>query len=288
MDKTKNWRQAEVAIAMDTWASEHGDLDFIISTGDNFYPRGVQSNDSLRFRVSWKDVYNLYHLTRVPWYIALGNHDYHLGSDDRELRQVEHSRLDPAWKCPHLWYERTWTVGLTTLQIIVIDTTALKFGRHQPSVQFSWIQRQLSQSDADWKILVTHHPIYSVGLNGPSDKFLVKYILPVAEKYGVDVVLSGHDHALEHIRRSDGGGPDFVISGAGGKELYDENRHFVEKLNKAGLSLHLYRKDNGFVAFDVKNNALSVGFYDRTNRLLHNFTHWKGIGYRQMHSLDLQ
>ena len=46
-------------------------ITFVISTGDNFYPRGIASafDDNL---LQWEEVYQ----PRIPWYLALGNHDH--------------------------------------------------------------------------------------------------------------------------------------------------------------------------------------------------------------------
>ena len=255
-------RQTEVATAMNQWASQSGGLDYIVSTGDNFYPRGVESAKSIRFNVTWRNIYNFGMLRNVPWYIAIGNHDYEPGGEEIEQHLLTYGHLDNIWILPHFWYTRTFRTGRTNLQLIILDTTAMKMGKHNSKLQYNWMKKQLMHSKADWQILVLHHPVYSVGNYGPCDRFLVQYVLPFIETYGVDIVLSGHDHTLQHIK-SKYGGPDFVISGAGGKEPYEQHVQYTKQLKQKGIDLHMFVSDNGFVAFDVFNNRMKVQFYDR-------------------------
>ncbi|KXZ52138.1 PAP1 protein [Gonium pectorale] len=48
---------------------------FVISTGDNFYPSGLNSAEDPQFSVSFSRVYSGPGL-QVPWYAVMGNHDY--------------------------------------------------------------------------------------------------------------------------------------------------------------------------------------------------------------------
>ena len=50
-------RQQYVADIMDKWCEDRG-CNFIMSTGDNFYPDGAESVDDDRFQDSWKNVYD--------------------------------------------------------------------------------------------------------------------------------------------------------------------------------------------------------------------------------------
>lgn len=82
---------------MANWCSSNT-CEFIISTGDNFYPQGVTSPDDARFDSSWRDVYNQASLVDKVWYQSIGNHD-HDGTqpgDGREWNQVmyEKKQLD--------------------------------------------------------------------------------------------------------------------------------------------------------------------------------------------------
>src|SRR5262249_32695451 len=60
-------------------------------------------------------------------------------------------------------------------------------------------KKELSGSNADWKIAYFHHPLYSDGrFHGP-DIDLRASLEPLFEKSGINLVLSGHEHVYERI-----------------------------------------------------------------------------------------
>ena len=64
-------------------------------------------------------------LTRLPWYIVLGNHD-HYGDVNA---QIAYTQKSERWECPAQWFtiEKTFTDrGFTRkLELIVVDTVVL-------------------------------------------------------------------------------------------------------------------------------------------------------------------
>lgn len=69
---------AQVASLM-AWRAYSLRPQFVISTGDNMYPHGLNSTDDPRFDASFTSVYSAGSL-QVPWHAVLGNHDYVGGS----------------------------------------------------------------------------------------------------------------------------------------------------------------------------------------------------------------
>ncbi|CAI0458163.1 unnamed protein product [Linum tenue] len=51
------------------------DIDFVVSTGDNFYDDGLKGPHDPAFEESFTEVYTADSLQK-PWYTILGNHDY--------------------------------------------------------------------------------------------------------------------------------------------------------------------------------------------------------------------
>ena len=81
--------------------------------------------------------------------------------------------------------------------------------------QLAWLEKELAASGSDWKIAFFHHPIYSSGGKHGSDLELRQLLEPLFLKYGVDVVLAGHEHFYERIKPQKG--IYYFISGGAAK-----------------------------------------------------------------------
>ncbi|MFM8179465.1 MAG: metallophosphoesterase [Candidatus Kapaibacterium sp.] len=183
---------------------------WILSTGDNFYPIGVSSARDEQFTTKWKDIYSA-HSLRLPWYCALGNHDY----GDNPGAQVEYSAIDTQWNMPARYYSFRKDSALCSAEFFVLDTQALlKGARADQEKQVQWLREALKSSTATWRVVVGHHMVRSHGAYG-DQPFMLKLVKPLLDEYKVHLYLNGHDHDLQYIKRPDDA---FVCitSGAGG------------------------------------------------------------------------
>jgi tartrate-resistant acid phosphatase type 5 len=256
--------QTDVATAMARAAAEVAGR-LVISAGDNFYPAGVSSVDDPQWKTSFEDVYAAASL-QVPWYAALGNHDYrgHPGA------QVAYSRGHSRWRMPDRYYVVMGAeTGIPDLDLFVVDTTPLvgdydeallrlvrgRVAMPAPDPQLAWLKRALQASRADWKIVVGHHPIRSGGHHGGSAA-LVADLEPLLAAHGVQAYICGHDHVLQHIRR---GGLDHVCTGAGASAGH---------VSDVDGTLFRYGAP-GFALFTVEPGALRLAFRDAGGRTLY-------------------
>lgn len=60
-------------------------------------------------------------------------------------------------------------------------------------LQAHWLESVLAHNPSRWTIVTHHHPVYSVS-DGRSNPELRDAWQPVYDKFGVDIVLQGHDH----------------------------------------------------------------------------------------------
>jgi hypothetical protein len=67
-----------------------------------------------------------------------------------------------------------------------------------PALQ-SWIEKDLSSTDAPWKFVVYHHPAFGVGKEHYEEQHM-RALSPRFEKLGVDIVLNGHEHVYQRTR----------------------------------------------------------------------------------------
>jgi hypothetical protein len=75
------------------------------------------------------------------------------------------------------------------------------------TVQGQWLQNALASSDAEWNIVVFHHPPYA-SLPGKT----AQWMRWPFRAWGADLVLSGDAHAYERL---ESGGLTYVINGLG-------------------------------------------------------------------------
>ncbi|MGE5856252.1 MAG: metallophosphoesterase family protein [Syntrophaceae bacterium] len=116
--------------------------------------------------------------------------------------------------------ERWYSVRKGPLLFLMLDSNGL-IG--PGSNQHAWLEKQLQNVPGDVKFVavVFHHPVISSGPY-PDEKNLRKRLLPLLEKYRVDVVFVGHEHVYERSLKD---GITHVTTGGGGAPLHLKLRH---------------------------------------------------------------
>ena len=84
-------------------------------------------------------------------------------------------------------YETVYSVEYQDILVLVLNSTG------QLEEQTEYIREKLTNSDAKWKIVTNHHSVFSPA-EGRDFEYARKVWKPLFEKYGVDLVLNGHDH----------------------------------------------------------------------------------------------
>lgn len=100
---------------------------------------------------------------------------------------------------PELYKEHAWAVNVSNVHFVGFDSNDVSSVQEQ----LPWLEADLKAAQADkdieWTIVMAHHPAYSSSNHGSTD-YLRKYVVPLCEKYGVDLVFSGHDHDYERTK----------------------------------------------------------------------------------------
>jgi hypothetical protein len=165
-------------------------FDFVLMLGDNIYGGKSQKD----FKRKFEDAYQPLMDAGVKFYAALGNHD-----DPNER----------FYKPFNMNGKKYYKLSFSGTELYALDST------YMDRPQLDWLEKELSASSATWKICFFHHPLYSdARFHGP-DIDLRTQLEPIFQKYGVTVVLSGHEHVYERIKPH--GGVFYFISGSGGE-----------------------------------------------------------------------
>ncbi|KAI3455116.1 hypothetical protein Pfo_011779 [Paulownia fortunei] len=259
-----NYNQSRVASQMGDIGEKLG-IDFVISTGDNFYDNGLKGVNDPLFQGSFTNIYTAKSLQN-PWYIVLGNHDY-LGNTEAQLSRALR-KLDNRWHC-----KRNFIVGAGIVDIVFIDTTPFvnQYFDNPKKQKFDWknvlprdkylsallknLDLALEQSRAPWKIVVGHHTMKSIGYHGDTLE-IVDQVLPILEAHKVDMYINGHDHCLEHLSNKKGS-MQFLTSGGGSKAWKNEIHYGMHN-----DSMHFYHDGQGFMSVKLTYEKAKIAFYD--------------------------
>ena len=170
----------------------------------------------------------------IPQIAVPGNHEY--AADPFDTENPEERQLSRRWaqrfeypeNGPEGTTENVFSIDVQGIRIIGLDTNLAK---DKPVEHTAWLEEQLKDNPNRWTIVTHHHPVYSTS-RGRDNPALREYWQPLYEKYGVDLVLQGHDHSygrsaplLAHEENvatglrvaSDGNGPVYVVSVSGPK-----------------------------------------------------------------------
>jgi acid phosphatase len=209
--------QQQVADALALRAARDG-TDFMILLGDNFYEGGVRSVDDPQWITKWEQVYAAPAL-QVPVYPTLGNHDYR----GNVQAQLDYAKRSARWRMPARYYtfRRPLDAGQHA-QFFAIDSEML--GREDPE-QGRWLERELADSTASWKIVFGHHPLYSRSGHGDHAR-MIGLLGALFERHGVDLYLSGHHHLLELLEPVRG--VTYAVCGAGGGPTASDRANWTE------------------------------------------------------------
>ena len=163
----------------------------VLMLGDNIYGRDTARDFQRKFELPYKAL----HDAGVPFYASLGNHD-------NPAVQVNYKPFNMNGR-------RFYSFRTGDAEFFALDST------YMSTEQVRWVEQALSKSDAPWKIAFMHHPTYSSGKRHGPDVELRAFIEPLFVKYGVSVVLAGHEHFYERIKPQQG--IAYFIAGSAGK-----------------------------------------------------------------------
>ena len=153
--------------------------EFAIMLGDNMYGSERPQDYSKKFELPFKALLD----AKIQFYASLGNHD------DPNQRFYKPFGMDR---------QRFYSFQKKDTKFFVLDSN------YMDKDQQRWLEQELSQSNAKWKIAYFHHPIYSSGGRHGSEVDLRSVVEPLFIKYALNVVFSGHEHFYERLKPQKG------------------------------------------------------------------------------------
>jgi hypothetical protein len=190
--------EAAVASLIHSWHP-----DFVLTVGDNAYPEGSAA-------LLDRDIFGPYAavMRASAWFPALGNHDVKADGGRPELEAFHSPGAER-------WYRFAW--GNAAVTVLDSDVSVAA-----GSAQLRFARGALAQPSC-FRFAAWHHPPWEP----PGARLspgLRRWIVPLVEQDGVQVVFEGHLHAYARSRPRHG--VVYVAVGTGGAEL----QHDADKL----------------------------------------------------------
>jgi len=184
--------QYAVAEAMSRYHQKNP-YNLVILAGDNIYNNGEIEKIETVFERPYQ------HLLKkgVKFRACLGNHDIRTENGEPQLKYA-------GFNMPGRYY----SFRHDSIQFFALDTNENADWKNQ----LIWLEKELSRSNAPWKIVFGHHQIYSSGVYGVNESF-IKELTPLFQKYKVRLYINGHDHHYERTRSING--TTYMITGSG-------------------------------------------------------------------------
>lgn len=167
--------------------------DFVIHSGDISFGTGYQREQYVK---NWfQKIPNI--LKTIPFYYIPGNHDdgpfYESFFAQPQAKSVNGINEGHTYSFN---YGKTHFTMIDSNSWGLFEMNAVNSGLEvDPKTKkciadtIAWIKEDLASKEArnaNWRILILHHPY--------TDSFNNKYIVPIAEQYGVNLVIAGHLH----------------------------------------------------------------------------------------------
>jgi predicted phosphodiesterase len=212
----------EIAKELEAYRQKVG-FDFVIMLGDNIYGSHDPGDFAKKFEQPFKPLLD----AGVKFYASLGNHD--------------DPNVERLYKPFNMNGERYYRFSKGDVEFFVLDSN------YMDPQQLKWVGDSLQASKAKWKIAYFHHPLYNFGKHHGADVDLRAQLEPMFQKFGVNVVFSGHEHVYERIKPIDN--IYYFVMGNSAK-LMTKDFHPSDQMAKG------FDSDRGFMLVEIDGDQL--------------------------------
>jgi len=179
-------------------------LDLYLHVGDMAYTHGTDEEFQNNFFKPYAET-----LCHTTCWAVMGNHEGKSSNGEKGI-----GPFYDAYVCPVEAEAGGVASGNESYysfdygDIHFIGLNSYDIDRKPTGEMAKWLVKDLDANDSQWLIAFWHHPPYTKGSHdSDKEKELIEmreHIMPILEKGGVDLVLSGHSHIYERSMLIDG------------------------------------------------------------------------------------
>jgi hypothetical protein len=215
-----------------------GDICYADPTGDGkpmrnaapgIPPTGFDNFDPLTWTAYFHQIERS--ASTTPWMFATGNHDMEAVYDDNSspggathgygghAARLDLPRTGPS-NCPSVYSFTYSNVGVISVDANDLSTEIPANAGYSGGAQVNWVRQTLgafrSNPNIDFVVAFMHHCMFATSAAHASDAGVRGALAPMFEQFGVDLVVSGHNHQFERSNpikngRSGAQAPDGAI-----------------------------------------------------------------------------
>ncbi|MHA1339025.1 MAG: metallophosphoesterase [Promethearchaeota archaeon] len=277
---TPNWAFPKLVSAL-----KNLEYDLILHTGD----ATDQGNDLKSWHCFFNAISSIapYH----PLYIAVGNHDtgtQYLCDPEGKKFPDEGANFDLFFNYPYEreklenritpFKSRYLSFDYSNCRFLILDTQNSKLADPK-NPQWKWLVTKLKTTPKSyWKIVIVHRTLIKTNISDGKIEYIPtkygKFLIPIFEQYGIDMVICGHDHHLKVIEwipvatknTNNRFGFLYVVSGGAGNELR-RNKPYFQTVTKKDFANHKNHQINFDKANLTKDSTELLHFEDTSHFL---------------------
>ncbi len=170
-------------------------------------------------------------VSEVPVVATPGNHEFY----DPQVRQKRD--LNRYWRAgftlPHNGpaglEETTYSFDYQGVRFIIISSDEMIRNEDVARSQTEWVEGLLRNNPCRWTIMAFHHPFFSTAARR-DNKVIRENLKPLVDRYGVDLVINGHDHTYargmafpEGIKRKGNMAGTIYVVSVSGQKMYRQD-----------------------------------------------------------------
>jgi 3',5'-cyclic AMP phosphodiesterase CpdA len=207
----------------------------------------------------------------IPVLPTPGNHEYYDPAErsKRDLNKYWRAGFTLPENGPAGLEETAYTIDYQGVRFIVVNSDAMFRNEEFARQQAIWVEELLKDNPCKWTIMTFHHPIFSTSARR-DNKVIRELFKPLIDKYGVDMVLTGHDHTYargmvmpdgeeKNIRKA---GTVYVVSVSGAKQYQQDATQWWD----VGLTY-----TQTWQVITVDGNELAYKAFDASGNLVDQF-----------------
>ena len=199
-----------------------------------------------------------------------GNHEYekHGDGEPRTFSKHWNQIFTTPDNHPGNLKDRTYYMDYQGVRFVSVDSPAMVNGEEDGKATIEWLHNVLANNPNQWTILFTHYPVYSCSQGRDKEEYR-NALKPILEKYGVDLVLQGHDHTYCRGQNLEGVGEDcenppmYMVSVSGPKMYGLSVNRWSDR---SASETQLYQN------IEVTNNKINVDVFTVTGELYDSFS----------------